>query len=216
MSDPSLDRLRRAFASLDARSDEPGPSPSPEAVWRAAAGELDPAATRELADRLVDDPELAREWRLALELICEQRGGAGDVVPAHPRWRRPLLAVAASALIVLGAAAVWRTTRPSAPVYRAVGAAPVVAVAGDGETLPRDAFVLRWSTVEGARRYRVSVSDAGLDLLHESDGLRSTSLRVPPDDLDRVADGAHVLWQITAVTEEGATVTSPTFVAIVR
>ncbi len=217
MSDRDLDRLRRAFASGDPPAEAPGPSPSPEEVWRAAAGELDPARTRELAERLVDDPQLAREWRIALDLVREERGAAaGDTVPFRTRWRRPLLAAAASALIALGTAAMWHLARPRAPVYRAADRPGIEAVAGDREALPRDVFVLRWSPIEGATAYRVTVSDARLELVHEQDGIRATSLHVPPEDLESVAAGERVLWQVTAVTDDGTTVTSPTFVVTVR
>lgn len=216
MSDGDLDRLRRAFASLEEPGAESGPPPSAEDVWRAAAGELDPARTRELAEQLVDDPQLAREWRLALDLVREERGAVDAAVPFRPRWRRPILAMAAIALIALGVAAIWRVSSPPAPVYRSSDGTRIEAVAGDGEALPRDGFVLRWTPLEGTATYRVAVSDARLELVHEQDGIRSTSLQVPPEDLESVAAGERVLWQVTAVTDEGAAVTSPTFVATVR
>lgn len=77
----SDERLRRAWAERGASSEAETPNelqPStdqeatdPDLVWKALHGELPADERRALVDRLADDPQLALEWRLALELSPE-------------------------------------------------------------------------------------------------------------------------------------------------
>lgn len=66
------DWLRRAFEQIPG-DDDSAAAVDPELIWSAVNGQLDPEQTAALVDRLHDDPQLALEWRLAVEL-AEVRG----------------------------------------------------------------------------------------------------------------------------------------------
>jgi len=79
--DLELDRLRRAFASLEGRAPGPG-CPEPERLWSAARGELPAEVVRPLVRHLVECGACAEAWRLAREV--EPRPAQPSAVVARP------------------------------------------------------------------------------------------------------------------------------------
>jgi hypothetical protein len=81
--------------------------------------------------------------------------------------------------------------------------------------LERDQFVLRWSPVPGAT-YDLTVSDEDLAIVFVANGLTAPQARVPSGALDAYAAGRRLLWQVTAVLENGKRIKSTTFSATLR
>ncbi|MEX1364663.1 MAG: hypothetical protein AB1Z98_16165, partial [Nannocystaceae bacterium] len=76
------DWLRRAFEQIPGEGD-PATAVDPELIWSAVHGRLDPEQTAALVDRLHHDPQLALEWRMAVQL-ADDRGAAESEPEPEP------------------------------------------------------------------------------------------------------------------------------------
>lgn len=92
MPDPAPDeavvaKLREAFTDAELNDTAVEPVPS-ETIWQALDGDLSPERSEALADRLVHDPILRQEWRLAMELHRSgQHADASTGIEARPLER---------------------------------------------------------------------------------------------------------------------------------
>jgi hypothetical protein len=132
--------------------------------------------------RALADPEVAREARTA------ERGGRPRV-----RFTRVALGVAAAAAIVLF---VWPRQLQEPPPHRAP---PITAAPAPEAVYPvgpvADARSLRWTSVAGADRYRVTLFDAAGTVLFETD-LVDTVIELPDSVLP--ASGGTYWWKVDA------------------
>lgn len=214
-----LETLRRAFAAAGGAPPRDGADcPQPERIWAAARGALHGAERDALLDHVASCSACAEDWRLALELMRGERGGATVLPMRRPlarRWAPLVPAVAAAALLVV--VGVDMKERRDERV--------VVAMRGDeqgaiqsliDEPLPRDRALLRWSGPPGAV-YDVSVrtEDLGTELARAR-GLTAPEYLIPRDKLATVPAGAKIVWQIEAALPEGERQSSPTFVTELR
>jgi len=131
--------------------------------------------------RALADPGVAREVA-AVEGTSRRRF-----------YRIALPLTAAALLLVL----VWpRRADDGAPPHRAP---PITAAAAPVPLSPigavADANVLRWTSVAGADRYRVTLSDAGGRVLYETQ-LADTGLTLP--DSVQLASGQSYVWMVEA------------------
>ena len=233
-----LERLRTAFRA-DSRSSvpehDPEDGPDPGEIWDAVAGELDAERVQELVEQMSTDAGLAEEWRMARDMQTEvssfpsgellmvkaptgseakpEAKAEGTVIAAAHRFRRvagPIigLAVAAMLLIVVG---LPKKDAPPAQ-YRAGEGQQIESLIPRGEALPRDAFVLRWSEIDGAV-YSLLVSGADLQVIDQPSELTSASYQVPATSLEGVE--GEVYWQVEASLPDGSSLTSKTFVQLV-
>ncbi len=219
--------LRAAFAKIPARTPALAPI-EPERIWAAVRGELDARETAEIVDRLHEDPELAMEWRLAVELAgAEAEAATTEADPTAPspapaaNDRRygyaALLVAAAVGALVLSLRPAPPPLDPgpgpgedSTPAMRApAGGAAISTELPDGSTLPRARFELRWSTVPGADHYELRLSTLALDPLHRALELHDPRATIPAEALAPVATGEAMLWQVTAVMPDGRRLDSP-------
>ena len=215
-----IDRLRDVFAaatsasaSVEGQVDESADeSIDPERIWAAARGELDREETSALVDRLHVDAQLATEWRLAVELsaaegmdppirtpVAGRRGTAGALV---------LAAAAAICLVVLqddGSTGLEVNTE--APRLRgsaaAEGEATLSSPIADGARVALTGFDLSWSARAGASRYELRVRTEALDPVFEALELQATHARVPAGQLASFEPGRRLIWQVTAVMDDG-------------
>ena len=119
-------------------------------------------------------------------------------------------ALAAGLLIAVG---VYRTSQPvPEPVYREVHHAGMRSLLPEGQALPREAAVLRWSPLEGAVSYDVQVSTEDLRTVATAKGQPTTAYRIPASALAGLPSGARLLWQVDAVRPDGTHENSPTFI----
>jgi hypothetical protein len=148
---------------------------------------------------------------------------AGPTRRPAPRERRlplGLTAAVAAILLVVVAASWWlrdpSTTTPT-EVYRAPAAAPTIeSQLPAGATLPRNDFVLQWSSPDYAALYTVEVADRELNVLFTAEEIPETELRVPPAALGDLPAGATVLWRVDALLPDATRIASPTFRAEIR
>ncbi len=214
-----ISRWRAAFAASDAAPD-PASCPSPETLWSAVRGELTPEQMREVLDHVAACAACAEDWRLAAEINRQEERaaiGPGKVIPGRFGQWRPLAAAAALAAGLLIAVGVYRTHQPvPEPTYREAQHAGIRSLLPEGEAIPREAAVLRWSPLAGAVSYDVQVSTEDLRAVATVKGQTATAYRIPQSALAGLPSGSRLLWQVDALRPDGTHETSPTFVTAVR
>ena len=193
MSESNAQWLRAGFAAL--RTSEPRPDPvAPETVWAAAHGDADLETTQALLDRMVHDPDLAEEWRIALA----DRQDNTERPSRRPWGPSPYIA---AAVAIAAAVVVW--VIPHRPTLEAINvdSGTPGTYRGDPDTpgwvVERDGGRLRWMAVEGARTYRVRVLTEDFQLVLET---RTTS---PEVELPAGARDGQLRWEIDAVRADG-------------
>jgi hypothetical protein len=215
-----LERLRRAFATVDVTETKDDPPIDSDRIWQAVRGELPPAEVEEMADLANRSPETAAAWRLAVELSHELDGvRSGNVIPIHRR--RPLrwtLGLAAAAVVVVGLALpLFRSFSPDpTPTYRAVDGLEIVSELDPDRALPRKAFELRWTPTGEGSLYEILVTDSDLRVLDRASFLEEASYLVSVEALSDLAEGDEVWWKVDATRADGARASSPTFVTLVK
>ncbi len=214
-----LARLRRAFASLSQPAPEPAACPPPEQIWAAVRGELPPAQTREIVTHMAACPSCAEDWRLAVAMQRPETGS--NVVHAAERFgfgqRLRNWGLAAAAVLALAVVGVqWARQTAPAATYRGDGET-IQALVEEGQALPRQQFLLRWSAPEtpGAT-YDVEVSTEDLRVVASGDDLREPHFLVPAHALAGLPPGARLLWKVDAELPQGGHLTSNTFVTTVQ
>ncbi|HBL26698.1 MAG TPA: hypothetical protein DD490_07675 [Acidobacteria bacterium] len=217
--DGELAKLRRGFAALSEETPASAACLAPEKIWEAVRGGLPSAEIREIVAHTAACPACAEDWRLAMAM---QRPETAKILPAADRFsvgRRlrnwSLAAAAVLALAVVGVQ--WlRLSGPEA-IYREGGQAAVHSLIADGQSLPREQFLLRWEApaLAGAT-WDVEVSTEDLRVLASGDDLREPQLQVPAGALAGLPAGTRILWKVEATLAEGGRVGSPTFVATVQ
>lgn len=214
-----LDRLRAAFAVPDAAPD-PESCPAPETIWAAVRGELPPRELRATVEHTATCSACAEDWRLAAEVDRQSTASqaapattGAKVIPGRFGQWRSLTAAAALAAGLLVAVGLYRTggLGPQEPTYREAPGTTVRSLLTEGQALPRQGAVLRWSPVPGASSYDVRVSTEDLRVVDTAQGQTATEHRIPASALAELPAGAKLLWQVEAVFPDGTRQSSPTF-----
>jgi hypothetical protein len=214
-----ISRWRAAFAESGPAPD-PASCPTPETLWSAVRGELPPEPMGEVLDHVAACAACAEDWRLAAELNRQEERAAmvpGKVIQGRFGQWRPLAAAAALAAGLLIAVGVYRAQQPvQEPTYREVQHAGIHSLLSQGQALPRQAAVLRWSPLPGAVSYDVQVSTEDLQPVAAAKGQTATEYRVPESALAALPSGTRLLWQVDAVRPDGSHENSPTFVTSLK
>lgn len=218
-----LTRLRAAFTAPAGPAPDPAGCPSPETVWSAVRGELPPQEMRQVVEHTASCAACAEDWRLAAELNRQEAEQAAVHTPGKVivgrfgAWRSwgAAVAVAAGLLLAVG---LFRSGQlgPRTPTYREAGHAGISSLLEEGETLPRQDAVLRWSPVPGAVSYDVQVSTEDLRTVASAQGQTGTAFRIPVNALAGLPSGARLLWQVEAVRADGTREPSATFVTALK
>ncbi|MEP6917388.1 MAG: hypothetical protein ABJC89_17190 [Acidobacteriota bacterium] len=204
-----VEQLRAALARI---GDEPGwPEADSERLFAALHGDLSAGERRAAVDELVRNPRAAAAWRLAMELRPDQPAAA--VQRWSPTWT--WMSIAATLLLLVGAAWQFQPWHGEAPVYRGADSGTVASLLPVDGRLSRAQPVLRWTAIAGAR-YRVRILTPDLTLLDESEDIAAPEYRLKPEALRAIPPGGRILWQVEARTPGNAAVTSPTFSAQVE
>ena len=202
---PDVARLREALARLD---EEPGwPDADHERLFSALHGDMSAQERGAVVEELIRNPHAAAAWRLARELEPDQPARSSPRIAPAWTW----MSIAASLVIVAGAAWMLQLWRSEAPVFRGGEPSGIASLLPDDATLSRTEPVLRWTALEGAR-YRVRVLTPELDLLDESGDLAAPEYRLSDGVLQKIPPGSGILWQVEARLG-GTAVVSPTFSA---
>jgi hypothetical protein len=199
-SDP-FDLLRRALAASDRQLAEP---PTPDClddntVAALAEGSLDAAARAAAMVHLAGCPRCVTAVASVARALADPRVSrevAGAEGRGRHRFYRIALPMAAAAILII--LALPRRTGDSGAIHRAptltATAAPApmspVGVVAEPE-------LLRWASVAGADRYRVTLFDAESRVLYEKE-LTDTVAAIP--DSIRFSAGRPYLWKVEART----------------
>ena len=224
-----LARLRAAFAApavLAKGAKEAKGAPEREAcppsdrIWLAVRGELPPDELREIVDHIATCPACAEDWRIAMVFEEESRAAPAPPIPVRSRSatsrHRVWIALAASILVaVVGFQIIPKPEVPEQEErYRGeeIGIHSLI----EGQSLPREAFILRWTPMDGAEAYNLEVQTAYLDPLFRAEGLTTTFCQVPPDKLARLQSGDKVHWKVTPVVRGGDLPQFQTFTTLLQ
>jgi hypothetical protein len=218
-----LTRLRAAFTAPAGPAPAPEDCPAPDSIWSAVRGELPPQEMRQVVEHTASCAACAEDWRLAAEVNRQEAEQAtvqtpGKVITGRfGQWRAwgTAVAVAAALLIAVG---LFRSGQmgPQEPTYRDVQHTGISSLLKEGETLPRQDAVLRWSPVPGAVSYDVQVSTEDLQTIASAQGQTGTAFRIPVNNLANLRSGTRLLWQVEAVRADGTREPSATFITALK
>jgi hypothetical protein len=202
--------MRKAFASLDETERAEGTCPTPEAIWDAVHAAVPPENAHEIVHHLAICPSCAADWRTAMH-TAERPAATTAPAPARIHWT----GFAAAAAVIL-AAALLVVFRPgmlpgSSDVYRAPEGETILSLVPEDEVLPRDAAVLRWTSVGDDARYTVEVNTLDLTPVARARDLTATEYRVPSEAMTDLPSGETVVWTVEAGLVDGRRITSKAF-----
>jgi hypothetical protein len=203
-----LAALRRAFAALPAVPPDPAACPASERLLAAVAGELPPAALRDLVAHVAACPACAEDWRLAIALenpADEAPEAAAGEARSRRAPRRATLWWAAAAASVLLAVGLFPRLypRPEATL-RGIQAGPALSAP---EILPRESCVLHWSAIRGAT-YDLDVYVEHSRPVEQATRLTVTHHQIPSARLAGIPAGTGITWRVTANLPDGRRLTS--------
>lgn len=213
--------LREAFAARTGPGPGgPGACPAPERIYDAARGALPPGEVREVVEHMALCAECAEAWRLAAALEEEARAGGAVAAPAaarRPWYLQPVRVAATVALALVAVAVVWTEVQApeEEPVFRG-GELEIRSLLPEGEALPREEAVLRWTPVPeedpGGTTYDVRVTTQDVFVaVADVEGLEEPRYEIPAGALEALVAGTELLWRVEAHLEDGRSVASPTF-----
>jgi hypothetical protein len=206
------ERLRDAFRALASTSSTRCSDEDLDRVWRAVAGDLPLNERHELIERLASDPACAEAWRVALELQQPEGERQPALVSIRSRMWNPAWIGLAAALVLAVGVGLFQVQRAPESTFRNDAAYVIESRLSSDASLPRDAFVLRWSAGPEGSRYKVRVTTEDLRVITTENDVRAPEFRVAPDALSAVAPGSRIFWQVTASLPSGEAVSSQTFV----
>ena len=93
------ERLKSAFLALAATSADECSDDEIDRIWRAASGELDAEARRDLVDRMATSPAAAEAWRVAQAMRDAQGYPALPAVETRHSWSPTWIGLAAALVL---------------------------------------------------------------------------------------------------------------------
>ncbi len=204
--------LSRAFREPPELAALPSECPAAGTLVRAANGDLMQAAELAVLDHVAACPACTVAWLIARD--TQSAASARTRNAAAWQW---MVAAAAVVAVVVGGWSLRHVVDPVSqpPLQREVEHNSISSQLVAGTPLEREQFTLRWSPVPGAT-YDLTVSDEDLAIVFAANGLTAPQAQVPAGALDAYASGRRLLWQVTAVLENGKRIKSTTFSAALR
>lgn len=228
MEAKKIETLRREFQ--DSTAPPQGACPDTERIWDAAAGDLPVEQRREVVSHLCSCAECTHAWRLAWAMQAEMReeavGNAShsgqETVVTGPwaQWKPYLPKVAAAAMLILalGVGVMWNQPEPVDRTPAVRGATvehEIESLIPEGEALPREDFVLRWSSGPQDATYRIRVLDEEMNELTQAANLQAATFQVPREALENIPARGNVYWYVETY-EGSARVNEASFVTPVK
>lgn len=167
---------------------------NPEELMRLAVSEATPDERHTWMEHIVGCADCRRELALA-RAVAE----AGSQLTAR-RWPIRILALAASIVVLVGGAALWRSGAfEGGDVPR--GGGPAVTLVQPSGDVPADlARQLVWRSVPGVTSYEAELLDADGAVVFNTRG-PDTTVTVPTEA--RLAPGGEYHWRVTALMPDG-------------
>jgi len=215
MSGPAdeFETLVRAFAARKSAREVLSECPNPELLFEAASGTLEREQRLKIVDHVSQCVECSQAWRLAMELGA--RPTTGSLLAKVRTLTQPQLALAASLLVAVGVGLyVSMPGHEQQPQYRDV-ASPLAPKSLVDSKLPRDRFLLKWSSGPEGSTYTVRLSTADLVPLLLKQDVTTAELLVPAETLASVTAGDPLLWQVEVRLPNGQRVESNTYAVTV-
>jgi hypothetical protein len=211
------DRLLRESWRERAPAGAPSAScPDPARIWSAVALEVSSKERRSLIDHVAGCALCAETWRLAAGLGGPPRPLATTVRHRATAW--PRLALAAASIVVVSGLG-WLALERLPGWESALRATEPVAIRSllrEGEALPRDGFLLRWTPGPPGTIYDLEVGTIDLKLVTRAMALTVPEYLVPEEALAGLAPGASIAWRVEATLPDGRVVASVTHFNAVR
>ena len=213
------DGLRGAFISDAELQAEGANCPPAEMILESVRGELSAKDDEVVLFHVGECGACAAAWRLARELAEEKipvgspTRARGPTILAWGRW------VAAAAVLIVAVGLGVQFMGPEVEeeaIYRTQESAWLLLEGEDGEALPRESFLLRWSDGPDGSTYDIRVMTEELDLVAEARMLELSEFQVPPEAMETLPDGARIFWQVTAHLPDGRWLDSDSFLAIIE
>lgn len=202
-------RLRERWLERTPVGAPPTGCPDPERIWRAVALESPASERRSLIDHAAVCAHCAETWRLAAGFTDRTSPQAATVRRRAVGW--PRLALAAASIVAavgLGWLALHREADQEAAL-RATEPA-IRSLLEDGEALPRDRFLLRWTPGPPGTIYDFEVGTTDLKLVSRGVALTAAEYLVPAEALESLAPDTSIAWRVVATLPDGRVVTSVT------
>jgi hypothetical protein len=212
---------REAWAALADRTTPTHACPPAERLWEAAHGELSPDHVAAVVDHVAQCALCAEAWEIAADLAKEAAPAQPARVLTFPSRRVWTWAsLAAAAVIALGVFVVprdWITREGESPadVYRTESSPALRLLIPDGQALPRNAAVLKWSSAGDNATYSIQVATDDLTPVAKADHLNATEYTVPETALSALPAGAKLVWRVQASWPDGRSIRSAASMIIV-
>jgi hypothetical protein len=206
------ERLRQELAA-SAETGGRNECPSPELLVRSARGELSRRRDSAVILHIGACTACAAGWRVAREVAGQHAGK----MPASPfTWARWAAAAALLAVAVGGGVLLFSPDRTGPAIYREQLDETIRSALPEDVPLPRDGFLLRWTSGPEGSIYDVLVTDERMNTLARGLGLDEAEYFVPETALADLRPNDRVLWQVSARLPDGRRIESPTFIAVLR
>jgi hypothetical protein len=193
-------RLQRLYEQALARRVGAAPDIPVETVHALAAGTFAGSDRLTLLDEVLGHPALAAEF----DFFAAMEREAGTRSRGPLRRGSPVLALAASVALLIGAGLAWRAMRPGDDVPRGTADVLVTQTPVEGTVIGAGS-AFAWRPSSGAVSYRVRIIDAGGAEVFSGE-TRDTLLTLPPEAL--LPSAANVTWWVAATFPDGRTVRS--------
>lgn len=183
-------------------------------------GELASDEAQALAGRLIDDPELGLQTRVAAALM-EARREEEMSTPVRTResggsrWPWAVgFAVAAAALVAVFVRPPTLDSTDDSGIRS--GSFQALEPTKPSASLPRDGFALEWTGGPTSAVYDLFVTTAELVPVYQARELSQARKVVPAAALDGFKSGTKFLWRVVAVTRDGRRVHSTAFEVVLE
>jgi hypothetical protein len=211
---------REAWAALAERAAPTDACPPAERLWEAAQGELAPDQLTAIVDHVAQCVLCAEAWEVAADLAKEAASAPPARVLTFPKRRVWTWAsLAAAAVIVIGVFVVprdWINREGDADVYRTELSSTLRPLIPDGEALPKNAVVLKWSSAGDTATYSIEVATEDLTPVARARNLRTTEYTVPETALSALPAGSKLVWRVQASWPDGRSIRSAASMIIVQ
>jgi hypothetical protein len=213
---------REAWAALAERATATDACPPPERLWEAAHGDLAPDQVAPLVDHVAQCALCAEAWEIAADLAKDAAAAQPARVLTFPSRRVWIWAsLAAAAVIVIGVFVVPRDGlnregEGAADVYRTELSSGLRPLVPDGQALPKNAVVLKWSPAGDNASYSIEVATDDLTPVASASDLRTTEYTVPESALSALPAGSKLVWRVRASWPDGRSIRSTASMIIVR
>jgi hypothetical protein len=213
---------RETWAALAERAAPTDACPPAERLWDAAHGELAPDQVAALVDHVAQCALCAEAWEIAADLAKEVPAAQPARVLTFPSRRVWTWAsLAAAAVIVIGVfvvprGGINREAEGPSDVYRTESSSTLRPLVPDGQTLPKNAAVLKWSSAGDNATYSIDVATDDLTPVAKASNLGTTEYTVPETALRALPTGARLVWRVQASWPDGRSIRSAASMIIVQ